>query len=175
MSREVIDKAPRYLLYKETGWEPLSKRREYHRLIQLHKIYHNLAPDYLSNIIQLQNNQGHIYNTRVTNPLREINSRTQLYFNSFFPATIRKWNALPQQLNPSLSTFKTYLCSSRIKIQNCFYIGTRIGQILHSKLRLECSTLKLHMFQRKLIRLFVIVAKLKIPTTSYYIVIYIQD
>ena len=51
--------APRYLLHKETGWEPLSKRREYHRLIQLHKIYHNLAPDYLSNIIQLQKNQGH--------------------------------------------------------------------------------------------------------------------
>ena len=61
-------------------------------------------------------------------------------------------NALPQsvQLNPSLSTFKTYLYSSRIKIPNYFYIGTRIGQILHSKLRLECSTLNLHKFQRKL-------------------------
>ena len=68
--------APRYLLYKETGWEPLSKCREYHRLIQLHKIYHNVTPDYLSNIIQSQKNQGHIYNTRVTNPLSEINSRT---------------------------------------------------------------------------------------------------
>ena len=106
----------------------------------------------MSNIIQLQKNQGHIYNTRVTNPLREINSRTQLYFNSFFPATIRKWNALPQsvQLNPSLYTFQTYLYSSRIKIPNYFYIGTRIGHILHSKLRLECSTLNHHMFQRKL-------------------------
>ena len=74
----------------------------------------NLTPDYLSNIIQSQKNQGPIYNTRVTNPLREINSWTQFYFYSFFPATIRKWNALPQfvQLNPSLSsTFKTYLYS----------------------------------------------------------------
>ena len=74
----------------------------------------NLTPDYLSNIIQSQKNQGLIYNTRVTNPLREINSWTQFYFYSFFPATIRKWNALPQfvQLNPSLSSmFKTYLYS----------------------------------------------------------------
>ena len=40
--------------------------------------------------------------------------------------------------------------SYRIKILNYFYIGTRIKQILHSKLRLECSTLNLHMYQRKL-------------------------
>lgn len=43
--------ASRHLLYKETGWEPLSKLRENHRLIQLHKIFHNMAPNYLSTII----------------------------------------------------------------------------------------------------------------------------
>lgn len=145
--------ASRHLLYKETGWEPLSKRRENHRLIQLHKIFHNMAPNYLSTIIQSQKTQGHNYNTRTTHPLREINTRTKLYFNSFFPATIRQWNALPKnvQSNPSLHFFKTYLYTSRIKIPNYFYFGTRIGQTLHSKLRLECSGLNLHLFQRKLI------------------------
>ena len=94
-------------------------------------MYPNLTPGYLSNIIQSQKNQGHIYNTIVMNPLREINSRTQLYFNSFFPATIRKWNTLTQsmQLYTYFSTFNTYLYSYRIKIPYYFYIGTRIGQI----------------------------------------------
>lgn len=55
------------------------------------------------------------------------------------------------QSNPSLHFFKTYLYTSRIKIPNYFYFGTRIGQTLHSKLRLECSGLNLHLFQRKLI------------------------
>ena len=47
-----------------------------------------------------------------TNPLREIDSWTQFYFKSFFPATIRKWNALPQslQLNPSLSSTLKLTC-----------------------------------------------------------------
>lgn len=112
-----------------------------------------MAPNYLSTIIQSQKTQGHNYNTRTTHPLREINTRTKLYFNSFFPATIRQWNALPKnvQSNPSLHLFKTYLYTSRIKIPNYFYFGTRIGQTLHSKLRLECSGLNLHLFQRKLI------------------------
>ena len=147
--------APRYLyfIYKETDWEPLSKRREYHRLIQLHIIYYNLhfTPDYLSNIIQSQKSQGHNLQYRSNESSVKKNEFQDSALNSFFPATIRKWNALPQslQLNPSLSTFKTYLYSYRIKIPNYFYIVTRIRQILHSKLRLECSTLNLHMFQRK--------------------------
>lgn len=113
-----------------------------------------MAPNYLSTIIQSQKTQEDNYNTRTTHPLREINTRTQLYFNSFFPATIRQWNALPQnvQSNPSSHCFKTYLHTSRIKIPIYFYLGTRIGQTLHSKLRLECSGLNFHLFRRKLIK-----------------------
>lgn len=59
--------------------------------------------------------------------------------HSFFPVTIRRWNALPQnmQLNPSLYCFKTYLHTRNIKIKSSHF---------KSHVRLEYSFL----FQRKL-------------------------
>merc|ERR1711954_8202 len=36
-------------LYEEIGWETLSDRRMYRRLLQLYKITNNMTPDYLSN------------------------------------------------------------------------------------------------------------------------------
>ena len=42
--------AHKNLLYLETGWEKLSKRRGYHRLILLYKILNDLAPEHLRNI-----------------------------------------------------------------------------------------------------------------------------
>ena len=38
-------------LYFETGWEPLSDRRNLHRLHTMYKIHNNLGPDYLCDII----------------------------------------------------------------------------------------------------------------------------
>jgi hypothetical protein len=130
-----------------------------------------MTPNYLNNIILWQRNQGHNYNTRTSHPLQEINSRTNLYYNSFSPATIRKWNALPQiiQSNSSLSHFKRYLNSGSTTVPNYFYLGTRIGQTLHAKLRLECSSLNL---QKKncIIHPFVLVVKLKALTMFFYAV-----
>ena len=133
--------ASKNLLYKETGWVTLSKRRENHRIIHFHKIYHKKSPNYLCDNIQDRNQQ---YNTRQSNLVQEIRTRTQFYYNSFFPSTIRLWNNLPPtiQNNPSLHKLKSYLNSYQSKIPNYFYVGSRLGQVLHSKLRLECSSLK---------------------------------
>lgn len=110
--------ASKNLLYIETGWIPLYKRREDHRLIQLFKIYHNKTPDYLYELLQTLLSQVNQYNTRNTNSIREIHTRTQLYFNSFFPKTIRRWNLIPSEIqnNPSLANFKKYLNPLRVKI-----------------------------------------------------------
>lgn len=42
--------ASKTLLYKKTGWVPLSKRREDHRLILLFKMFHGKVPNYLLNL-----------------------------------------------------------------------------------------------------------------------------
>ena len=144
--------ASKNLLYIETGWIPLYKRREDHRLIQLFKIYHNKTPDYLYELLQTLLSQGNQYNTRNTNSIREIHTRTRLYFNSFFPKTIRRWNLIPSEIqdNPSLANFKKYLNPLRVKIPVYYNTGSRKSQILHSKLRLECSDLRFHLFRRNL-------------------------
>ena len=41
-------------LYKETGWQLLSKRREIHISKMMYKITNNLAPQYLSDILPPQ-------------------------------------------------------------------------------------------------------------------------
>lgn len=46
--------ASKTLLYKETGWVPLSKRREDHRLILLFKMFYGKVPNYLLNLLQTQ-------------------------------------------------------------------------------------------------------------------------
>ncbi len=78
-------------LYRETGWVLLSKRRENHRLVQFFKMFHCKTPEYLSNILETQTSKDGTHNTRSNNSIREIFARTKLYYESFFPSTIRLW------------------------------------------------------------------------------------
>jgi hypothetical protein len=49
-------------LYKETSWEPLAKRREFHRLSLMYKIVNGTAPYYLVDLLPNPNpSQGWIY------------------------------------------------------------------------------------------------------------------
>lgn len=88
--------------------------------------------------------------------------------HSFFPVTIRRWNALPQnmQLNPSLYCFQTNVHTRNIKIKT-----------FHAKFRLGCSGLNLYSFLIKenlTIPLSVFLAKLKVLTIFYYTVIFLN-
>jgi len=66
------------------------------------------------------------------------NTRTQMYQNSFLPATIRIWNDLPLSVRrlPSLKSFKQSLNSNKSKLKSIFSFGSRRAQILHTRLRL---------------------------------------
>lgn len=113
---------------------------------------HCKTPEYLSNILETQTSKDGTHNTISNNSIREIFARTKLYYESFFPSTIRLWNTLPNEIqnNPSLNNFKKYLNRSNINIPDYYNFGSRKGQILHSQLRLESSALKLYMFRRNL-------------------------
>ena len=137
-------------LYMETGWETLEQRREKSKLIQYFKILNGLTPEYLQELLPPQHRHQHTYNTRNANDYVQIICRTTHHFNSFFPSATRLWNNLPLEIKQikSLPQFKSKLSSSK-KIPSYYYSGTRIGQILHARLRMNCSSLKQHLFQKK--------------------------
>lgn len=130
-------------LYNEIRWEPLQKRRNDHKLSLLFKMKNNLTPTYLSSLIP--QNVGNIsrYNLRNADDLQPIHSRTVLYSNSFLPSTVRDWNNLPGEVRQidSIDTFKQFLNRERERVPKYFYHGNRRGQILHTRLRTNCSNL----------------------------------
>ena len=142
------------LLYKETGWEKLSTRREVHRLTYLYKMTNNLTPAYLSNILPNRFQDIHTYNTRNSSALQPPLIRRSLYSNYFLPSTVRAWNNQPAEAQscPTLPSFKNYYKNKTVKKPSYYYEGSRIGQILHSRLRMNCSSLNQHLYKRHLVQ-----------------------
>ena len=91
----------RVKLYKELGFESLSKRRELHRVIQIFKILNNLTPAYLREkpsplrIRPLRNDHP--------SDLRERRTRTERHEHSFFPDAIVLWNKTIRELQDEIS------------------------------------------------------------------------
>ena len=66
----------------------------------------------------------------------------------FLPSTLRQWNNLcieTRQLN-SLSSFKRFLKKDNSRVSKYDYFGKRKTQILHTHLRIGCSSLNLDLF-----------------------------
>ena len=85
--------------------------------------------------------------------IHTIPARTNIYYNFFLPAIIRDWNSLPLHVRRrgSISVFKKHLNSNLIPTPKFYNAGTRLGQILHTRFRLECSSLNSHLHARNLI------------------------
>ena len=122
------------LLHNDVCWDLLQERRQKHKLIQIFKMKNNFCPEYLTYLVPFYVGDRNPYNLRNANNIQLIHSRTTLYYNSFLPWSIRLWNELPsdKRNNPSVNSFKTYL--------------NRNTQILHTRLRLKCSSLNNHLF-----------------------------
>ena len=140
-------------LYEETRWETLSERRKNHKLILFYKMLNNKTPEYLSSLVPNKVAQRHDHNTRQINNIQNVFTRTNLYSDYFLPSTIKLWNNLnPTSRNcESLNIFKEKIKSQNEKVPVHYYVGTRLGQILHTRLRMNCSSLKSHLFFRNLI------------------------
>ena len=82
-------------LYDEVCWERLETRRWKHKLVLFHKMYHNLAPQYLSTLVPPLVQDISRYNLRNANNLQTIHARTTQYYESFLPSVVRDWNSLP--------------------------------------------------------------------------------
>ena len=92
-------------MYEELAWESLSDRRWFRRLCQFYKIQNDLTPLYLKEDIPQP-----IPFLRRENVLHGIPCRTNRFFNSFYPDTIRSWNNIGFELwnCETISKFKPH-------------------------------------------------------------------
>ncbi|MCG7879453.1 MAG: reverse transcriptase domain-containing protein [Candidatus Thiodiazotropha taylori] len=139
-------------LYNEIQWESLEDRRKKHKLTLFYKMKSNLCPTYLSSLVPQTVQNRSRYNLRNSNDLDQVNARTTLYYNSFLPSSIRAWNDLPGAATQieSVNGFKNFLNKDKTPVPKHYYSGKRKAQVLHTRLRTNCSSLNLYLFLKNI-------------------------
>ena len=139
-------------IYEELGWEPLTERRRFRRLVQFFKIQNGLTPDYLKIPVPPPRNDG--YSTRGGNVIPRIKCRTTSYMNSFYPHAVKIWNELDPDLRqaPSVSNFKSNILKLiRPLKKNVFNIHDPKGMNRLFQLRVGLSPLRNHKKRHKFV------------------------
>ena len=137
----------------ELGWDRLRTRREIHKLTLFWQLQdrHHPIPDYFKDDLpQARENDTNIV-LRNSADMTLPNSRTVRFRKSFIPDTIRKWNGLPIsiRLQPSLKAFKTCILKllGAKRPPKYYSFGSKLGNTLHTQLRLGMTNLNSHLFQ----------------------------
>lgn len=147
---------PSETLYKDLGWQTLAKRRDIHSLCLFYKIINGATPSYLhGHIPQLVGDRVAGYNLRNRRNITPFSSRIERFRNSFFPRTVLLWNNLDLTIRNSTSyiSFKSKLMGKEQTTNTkLFYWGDRKLNILHSRLRMGCSTLKEHLYKNHILK-----------------------
>ena len=132
----------RVKLYEELGWESLTDRRLYRRILQFHKIVDGQTPAYLRD--KLPPNRNSLLN--LPNVFQELRFGTQRYLSSFFPDATKNWNNIITDFDdlPSFEKLKNHLISLyRPEIKPTFNIHS--PQLRHIfQLRVGLSHLRYH-------------------------------
>ena len=142
-------------LYKELSWLSLEERRRYQKLIIAFKIKNGITPDYLNNFFPETVGISTPYNLRNRNDYNVLNTRTELFRNSFIPSCISLWNNLPEAIcnSGTLTLSKSQLishCFNPSKIPCFYFTGSRFLSVMHSRLRNNCSNLNNDLFLNRL-------------------------
>ena len=74
----------------------------------MYKIINHIAPNYLNDLLPQTAAERNPYPVRDANLYSNFRTRTDLFYNSFYPKTIREWNMLPPEIKAALteSSFK---------------------------------------------------------------------
>ena len=134
---------PSKLMYDDLGWNSLKERRDHHCLCLFYNINNGRAPDYLFERLPELVGDKSTYNLRNRANVSVIPSRTSSFHNTFFPATIRMWNALDPGIREleSIAVFKRSIMPKK-QTNPLFSYGPRRTNVYWSRIRLGCSSLK---------------------------------
>ena len=127
-------------LYFETGWEPLSSRRQAVKLTNMFKIHNNLVPQYLKEVCPDTRGNTSSYHTRNSNDYTLPRCRLEVFKKSFIPDTVKKWNGLSTEVRgqTSIEKFKKHIRKIPSKPPLYYSYGHRYLNIIHTKLRHSC-------------------------------------
>ena len=134
--------------YEELRWESLSDRRRCRRVLQIHKIYNNQTPYYLTD--KLPPKSRSLFNGNNRNTFRSIICKPNKYMNSFFPDAIPSWNTFIAHFDdaPSFVTLKDYMNTFfRPNANSIFGLRDPKGLRYIFQLRVSLSPLRSHKFR----------------------------
>lgn len=130
-------------LYFETGWDPLVNRRQCRKITTFYKMHNRMCPEYLSNCLPPLTSDMTTYNLRNSNDYIIPRCRLRTSADSFVPSSVRLWNNLDTSIrnSPTLSLFKKRIKTESLKAPEYYGEGPRKLNILHTRLRYQCSSL----------------------------------
>ena len=100
-------------IYDELGWETLSDRRKYRRVLQIHKIVNNNTLSYLNE--KLPPYCREMFSGNIRTIFHAIKCKSYRYMNSFFPDAVDSRNLFMKKFNykvvPSLGLPKNDIIS----------------------------------------------------------------
>ena len=119
----------------------LTKAQRQPQTTLFYKINNNITPSYLSDLVPGTVSTAIRYNLRNSNNIMTIRGRTNSYLSSFLSSTVRDWNNLPPEIaqSDSVASFKYNLNRDRTHVPKYIYSGNRHVQVLHTRLRSQCS------------------------------------
>ena len=143
-------------LLEELGWSTLTSRRQSSKLLLYQKLrFDSSVPAYISGIIPNTRMQDTVRELRCTrnDTITELPARTNGYYRSFIPNTTKQWNKLSTDLRQAAANpvrFKKQLRRERApKPANSYFaMGSKRGNILHTRLRLNASHLRAHLYSQ---------------------------
>lgn len=138
-------------LHTELGWDRLTTRRQMHRLTLFHRLKNPAqhTPNYITALIT--HTRGHDTNRTLRNAgtLTTTIAHTSLYQKSFFQTTSRQWNELSDTTRQlTQKPFKKHL-REQLGLPDpppFSSMGSKIGNVLHSRLRMDMTHLNSHLF-----------------------------
>ena len=140
------------IMYNELGWTSMKHRRDVHSLCLFHKIINGKAPQYLIDELPKKVGIRTDRNLRNRDDYSQLAARTNTYSKSFFPSTVKLWNALDSRTR-SIHNFTHFKNSINPKpsINSLFTLGPRYINIIWSRIRMKCSALKGHLYNMHII------------------------
>ena len=130
-------------LFIDTGFSQIKHHYEQSTLVMIYKVKHNLAPNYLKDLLPPRNCDYVNYNLRNNQDIKVPYTRLETFRRSFIPSAIKLWNTLSIEYRscPSVTDFKKLLKTLDEETNVLYYYGQRWTAVHHTRMRLGCSKL----------------------------------